>query len=114
MDASLIERRGAHRVSGETMAIVQATLRPGCPVRVIDISSAGVQVESARPLRPGTRVHVRLASDHRSLVLFAQIIRCHVWALDPDTGVKYRGALEFDERCTQLASLWHEAPAAAL
>jgi hypothetical protein len=59
-------------------------------------------------------VHVRLASDHRSLVLFAHIVRCQVWALDRQTGVRYRGALAFDEPCRQLATLCQDTPVAAL
>jgi hypothetical protein len=103
MDQPLIDRRVEHRVPASAIPIAQATLRPGCPVRAIDISPTGLLVESERPLRPGSRVHVRLASDHWSLVLFALIVRCSVSALDPEGGIRYRGALQFDERCSHLA-----------
>jgi hypothetical protein len=114
MDAPLIDRRAEHRMPASAMPIAQATLRPGCPVRVVDLSAAGLQVESDRPLRPGSRVHVRLASDHRSLVIFAYIVRCQVWALDPETGIRYGGALAFDQPCRQLETLCHDPPVAAL
>ena len=103
MDHPLIERRSDPRLPSSAVPTAHATLRPGCPVRVIDLSAMGMQVESDRPLRPGNRVHVRLVSDHWSLVLFALIVRCHVSALDPEGGIKYRGALRFEEPCTHLA-----------
>jgi hypothetical protein len=52
--------------------------------------------------RPSSRVPVRLVSNHWSLILFALIVRCYVSALDPEGGIKYRGALQFDERCADL------------
>jgi hypothetical protein len=103
MDRPVIDRRAEARLPASAIPTAHATLRPGCPVRVIDLSAAGLHVESERPLRPGSRVHVRLVSDHWSLVLFALIVRCYVSALDPEGGIKYRGALQFDERCAHLA-----------
>ena len=99
----MIDRRSEPRLPSSAIPTAHATLRPGCPVRVVDLSAAGLQVESERQLRPGSRVHVRLASDHWSLVLFAHVIRCHVSALDAQAGIRYRGALEFEERCAHLA-----------
>jgi hypothetical protein len=114
MDHPLIDRRSEPRLPATAVAIARATLRPGCPVRVVDISAAGVRVESDRPLRPGSRVHVRLVCDHCSLVLFAQIVRCEVAEIDPESGLKYRGALQFDEPCTHLAALSEASLAAGV
>jgi hypothetical protein len=43
MDDELIERRGEGRLPAEVLCMPQATLRPGCPVDVIDLSSQGLQ-----------------------------------------------------------------------
>ena len=65
MDDELIERRGAPRLPAEVLQMPHATLRPGCPVDVIDLSSQGIQVESLRPLRPDSRVLARVVvGDH--------------------------------------------------
>lgn len=77
--------------------MTHATLRPGCPVLVIDLSHAGAQVETSRPLRPGTRVHVRLVAEGWSLGVAALVLRCAVWHVHADDGVTYRGNLRFDE-----------------
>ena len=60
MDHALIDRRGEPRLAGDVLRMPQATLRPGCPVDVIDLSPQGIQVESVRPLRPGSRVLARV------------------------------------------------------
>lgn len=105
MDRALTERRGQPRVPAAKLHIDEATLRPGCPVDVVDLSSTGAQVESMRPLRPGSRVHVRLASRNRTLAVAAHVVRCAVWSLHPENGVTYRGALRFEEACQ---SFWEE------
>lgn len=105
MDIAMTNRRGEPRVPAAGLHIDHATLRPGCPVDVVDLSPTGVQVESARPLRPGSRVHVRLASKNRTLAVAAHVVRCAVWSLHPEQGVTYRGALRFEEVCQ---SFWEE------
>ena len=105
MDPALNDRRVEPRVPAAGLHIDHATLRPGCPVVVLDLSPTGVQVQSTRPLRPGSRVHVRLASRNRTLAVAAHVVRCAVWALHPENGVTYRGALRFEEACQ---SFWEE------
>jgi hypothetical protein len=82
--------------------MIHATLRPGRAIQVVDLSRTGAQIETDRGLRPGTRVHIRLVSQEQTLVLAALVLRCSVWALHPDEGIVYRGALRFDERCPLL------------
>ena len=89
IDARFPPRRGATR----------ATLRPGCIVLLVDLSAGGALVEASRPLRPGARVHLQLATGARTFALAARVLRCAVWSLEPYNGVTYRGALEFEERC---------------
>ena len=99
MDIQVADRRIEERLSGSAFRMLHATLRPGCPVLVLDLSQTGAQVETDRPLRPGTRVHVRLVGEDWSLVAAALVLRCAVCALNPQEGVTYRGALRFEEGC---------------
>jgi len=110
MDRPLTDRRDSPRLASTQLHIDQATLRPGYPVSVVDLSATGAQVESVRQLRPGSRVHVRLASRNRILAVAAQVVRCTVWSLHPEDGVTYRGALRFEEECH---SFWDEQARAA-
>jgi len=54
-------------------------------------------VQSERPLRPGSRIHLRLAARHSSLAVAADVVRCTVWILQAD--VVIYGALKFAEVC---------------
>ena len=103
------ERRAAPRLAASALQIERATLRPGCLVAVLDLSANGAQVQSERPLRPGSRVHVRLAARNWTLAVAADVVRCSVWSLHADA-VIYRGALRFEEECT---GFWEEQAASA-
>ena len=109
MDDAVRERRSEGRRPREALDIERATLRPGCLVAVIDLSANGAQVQSERPLRPGSRVHVRVAARHWTLAVAADVVRCSVWIVQADA-VIYRGALRFEEAC---AAVWEENAGAA-
>ena len=96
------ERRADARFGGEVVGNAQATLRPGCTVTLVDLSAGGALVEAGRPLRPGARVHLQFRRGARRFTLMAHVLRCAVWALDRDAGVRYRGALQFEHRCERL------------
>jgi hypothetical protein len=104
MDNALTERRSEARQPAKALEIERATLRPGCLVVVLDVSANGAQVQSERPLRPGGRVHVRVAARNWTLAVAAEVVRCSVWLLQADA-VIYRGALRFEEAC---AGVWEE------
>ncbi len=99
MEHTLVDRRRGARVVQGSHADVRATLRPGCPVQVVDLSAGGALVEAERPLRPGARVLLQIVSPHQTVAVSALILRCAVWAVGPDTGARYRGALRFDQPC---------------
>jgi len=71
-------------------------------VRVVDLSQGGALVEGERPLRPGARVHVQVVVFATIFAVTARVLRCAVSALHPSDGVKYRGALQFENRCDPL------------
>jgi hypothetical protein len=102
MDHTLTERRGETRLAREALRMPQATLRPGCPVDVIDLSPQGMQVQSTRPLRPGARVLVRLLISAETVTVAAVVLRCVVWTIHPEEGITYRGGLRFEELCPPL------------
>jgi hypothetical protein len=102
------ERRAGPRLAASALQIERVMLRPGCLVAVIDLSATGAQVQSERPLRPGSRIHVRIAARNSTLAVDAGVVRCSVWILQPDA-VIYRGALQFAEECR---TFWEEQAAA--
>jgi hypothetical protein len=102
MDRPLVDRRLDRRFGQPAIAGTQVILRPGYAVALIDLSAGGAMIEGPRPLRPGTHVHVQLVNGARRLALTAHVLRCAVAALDGEAGVRYRGALRFDERCETI------------
>ena len=113
MALPLTDRRVDVRRHGCIWGVAQATLRPGTPVHVVDLSAAGAQIETERQLRPGSRVHIRIVCDGWSVSVGAQVLRCAVWSIDRDAGVRYRGALRFDGRCGELAESGMQADCVA-
>ena len=96
------ERRSDARFAAPPRADLQATLRPGCAVSIVDLSAGGALLQSPRPLRPGSRVHLQVRTNARRYVVAASVLRCMVWALDSVDGVLYRGALKFEHRVDWL------------
>ena len=102
MDQPVRDRRLDTRFAWAQAGVSRATLRPGCSVRIVNLSAGGALVQAGRPLRPGARVHVQLVTAVRSFALVARVLRCAVWMLDPHDGATYHGALQFEERCELL------------
>ena len=99
MDRPLRDRRADTRFPPPRPGPARATLRPGCAVELIDLSRGGALVQAGRPLRPGSRVHLQLVLASGTFAVAARVVRCAVWSLDSSDGVRYRGALKFEERC---------------
>jgi len=93
------ERRREARV---TAFGVRARVRPGHTLAVVDLSAGGALVEASCQLRPGARIEVHLENDDRRETLGARVTRCAVATIDWHTGIKYRAALCFVERCEWL------------
>lgn len=104
MDNALIDRREEPRVPAELLGLPQATLRPGCPVDVVDLSSQGLQVQSLRPLRPDSRLLARVVVGDQTVTIPAVVLRCAVWTVEPEA-VTYRAGLRFEELCLPI---WEE------
>ena len=97
MEQQVIDRRTDSRFAPPDAHAARATLRPGCVVALVDVSRGGALVEGPRPLRPGARVHLQVATAAKTFSIEAHVLRCLVWILDPIDGVRYRGALRFEQ-----------------
>ncbi len=74
-----------------------ARLRPGRDVVLLDIGDGGALVEASSRMLPGTAVVLQLLMPEGAQCIRGRVLRCEVSALDPHRGVRYRGALRFDE-----------------
>jgi len=90
------DRRREERIAG---AGLRVRVRPGHRLIVIDLSARGALVEAGRPLRPGSPVDVHIETEARRGTVGARVVRCAVAAIDSESGVIYRSALSFNERC---------------
>jgi hypothetical protein len=105
MGDTLSDRRGETRLTGVSLPVSVATIRPGTPAHIVNLSETGVLVQCARALRPGARVHLRIDTARGAIGLGALVLRCAVWAIHPSGGVSYRAAIRFESRCP---AFWKE------
>jgi hypothetical protein len=106
------ERRREERLApDQTKWADAARLRPGMDVRVVDIGTRGVLVETTVRLHIGQRMEIALTDNDTGgqLNLAGTVRRCHIANLSPLT---YRGALEFDVSIELRALEPFMAPAA--
>jgi hypothetical protein len=99
VDQSVTDRRHDTRFMPPLLGDTRATIRPGCLVSLVNLSAGGALIHAARPLRPGSRIHVQVATRLRTFAVAAHVLRCVVAELDAVTGVTYQGAIRFEQRC---------------
>lgn len=89
--------RRRHRRHGAAGPYLQfARIRGGHDVLVVDVSAAGMLVESAHRLLPGTAVDVRLEGERHAVeIVRGRVVRCAVARLEANA-IFYRGAIAFD------------------
>ena len=93
--ASANERRSEPRRSaGGVRCRPDAVLRPGQPVRLLNINSRAALVESDARLRPGAIRELQLARDAGRATVRGRLDRCYVATLEP---LRYRGLLVFED-----------------
>ena len=92
------ERRAYPRVRAVTMTgMERARLRPGRTAQVVNLSAGGALIETDWRLLPGTRVEMQLGEPVALFRVAGRILRSQVARLDPG-GIRYRGALMFEQR----------------
>jgi hypothetical protein len=94
--AAVAERRARARLScAEATPAVLCRIRPGHPADVLDLSSGGALLETRRRLSPGSVIDIQWEADGRRHLTRAQVMRCEVAAVLPDT-IVYRAAVRFE------------------
>jgi hypothetical protein len=76
---------------------VSARIKSSIPVRVVDISQGGVQLELTGALKPASECKVTLPTSWGERELVARVCRCRAQSVSTDEGMKmvYRAGLEF-------------------
>jgi hypothetical protein len=88
-------RKAVRRTTVEEHGIVQARVRPGHDVALVNVSAAGALLESANQLRPGSIVEVHLSTSARRVSVQGRVLRCSVIRLSAER-LWYRGAIGFE------------------
>jgi hypothetical protein len=88
------ERRAANRLAGEH-GIVQARVRPGHDVSVVNVSAGGALVHTAHRLMPGAAIELQLMKPDERVSIRGRVLRCGVERVRP-TSICYRSAIGFD------------------
>jgi hypothetical protein len=93
------ERRAWARTSNlELAGIASGRVLPGRAARILDLGRGGALIETGHRLLPGTSVELQLGEAPSRYRVRARILRCHVAALDRHGGIRYRGAVAFEEQ----------------
>ena len=98
------ERRAVRRVAPEEP--LKAKVHASFPVRVLDISERGAQIEVERSLRPNVRCELRFPSADGEFVMRATVRRCRAWGFalgEADQRVLvFRAGVEFDSPDSEI------------
>jgi hypothetical protein len=90
-------RKYSRKSSRECPWLVDARLRSGTEVRVVDISNGGMLLESATQILPGARIELFLVTQEQRWLVKGRILRCQVARVVREDGVRYHAALAFNE-----------------
>ena len=100
------ERRAHRRVSANLLRSLTAHLSGGSHVKLLDLSQAGVRLETTRHMRPGQIVSLRFSIDDQQVTINAAVVRSAVVRVDAEE-VRYETGLrlveEFSSEQLQLA-----------
>lgn len=87
-------RRERRRSAGELPWLWSMKLPSGSDVKVVDISSQGVLLETASKITPGTAIDLRVIGQDTNVCVPARMVRTEVASVDA-LGVRYRVAAAF-------------------
>ena len=98
-EAERVDRRAWPRSTTlDASGMASGRLLPGRIARVIDLCRGGALIETDYRLLPGTLVELQLGEPTTRYRVRGRILRCYVTALDRERGIRYRGALAFEEQ----------------
>jgi hypothetical protein len=111
---SIGERRAAiRRRTLEEHGIERARVRAGRDAVVLDVSAAGIFIETVHRLLPGTTIELQLTFIDRCTSIRGRVVRSTVASLRFGR-VLYRGAVAFEQRLVSFPAIeGYAVPAAA-
>lgn len=102
------KRRHPRTRHADAETTVTGRIRPGLPIRVVDLSEGGGLIETAARLRPGAVVELYLETPAWCARVRARVMRCAVGSLAP-AQITFHGALEFDSPLVPAESVIESA-----
>jgi hypothetical protein len=106
MEPESDRRRYRRRRLVDDHGILTTHIRPGRPVRLIDISAGGALIETSHRLLPGGGVSLQFEGADGRISISGRLLRCAIAQVGPRT-LRYCGAIGFDRPLPWLAD---EAP----
>ena len=110
MDANLrplTDRRLSARTRAlADLGILQARVRPGREVSVIDISAHGALIETVLRLLPGRPIELQIERGGELTAIRGRIVRSHVARVHASS-VSYRGAIGFEKPLAWIVPSLH-------
>jgi hypothetical protein len=71
---------------------------PGRTARILDLGRGGALIETEHRLLPGTSIELQLGEAPTGCRIRGRILRCYVAALDRHQGIRYQGAVAFEQQ----------------
>jgi hypothetical protein len=93
--APVVDRRGTRRAPRTLIVDGVDILVDGSPARLVDLSTVGAQVLSARVLKPNQRVRISMVDERLTLRFQATIVWAAFELPKGDAAPRYRVAMEF-------------------
>ena len=94
------ERRAHPRIPAASVPHLQATVAGGPPVKLLDLSKRGVQLETTLHMRPGATVAIRFVSGDAGMTLVGAVVRCTSAVIEEGGDVTYHTGLAFTDELT--------------
>jgi hypothetical protein len=100
-------RKAIEKRHGERMRLdghVRGEVMVFQPMTVLDISPAGVQIQTGVPLQFGSEHDFRLSLDYRAVIVRGRVVYCHISELT-DASASYQSGVVFLDLSSSAASV---------
>jgi hypothetical protein len=99
------ERRRFVRLrSVDQHRIIAVRVRPGLTARIVDVSAAGIAIETAQRLLPGSAIEMQVDTSNERVFVRGRVIRCRVCRLTAEA-ISYDGAIVFDRQLAWIVDV---------